>query len=375
VSLPAERAGAFLTIDLDAIVANWRLLSERSAPAECAAVVKADAYGLGAAQVSAALETAGCRTFFVAHLDEGAALRPALRRDSRILVLNGAPRGTEGDFAAGKLIPVVNSLGALARWRDHAQALGERLPTVLQVDSGMSRLGLAAADVATISNTPSLLDGLSVELVMSHLACADEPDHPANELHRSAFDRFRAMLPAAPASLANSSGIFLGDGFHFDLARPGAALYGVNPTPHEANPMHGVVGLGARIIQLRDVEVGTGVGYGHAASAGRPSTLATISLGYADGWPRNAAAAAFFRNQRLPVIGRVSMDSMVVDTTECADPPREGDPVDLIGPNQSVDDVAASAGTIGYEILTRLGRRFQRRYLPAMSPPLSRSAS
>jgi alanine racemase len=344
------------------------MLSAAAAPATCAAVVKADAYGLGASEIAAALEAAGCDTFFVAHLDEGISLRHALGEGARIFVLNGTPPGTEADFAAEKLIPVVNTSGELSAWRANCRAKGRSRPVALQFDSGMTRFGLTSADVSAIAAIPAMLEGLSIELAMSHLACADDPDHAANEAQRQEFERLRGMLPDAPASLANSSGIFLGSKFHFDLTRPGAALYGVNPTPHAANPMQAAVRVNARVLQLREVRAGTGVGYGHTACCRRRSRLATISLGYADGWPRNACAAAFFRGQRLPFLGRVSMDSIVIDATGCAEPPREGDFVEVIGPSQTVDDVAAAAGTIGYEILTRLGHRFHRRYLAACAP-------
>lgn len=364
MTVPLRHAGAILTVDLGAIVENWRRLGARLGTASCAAVVKADAYGLGAGPVGRALAAAGCGDFFVAHLEEGIVLRDALdARPARIFVLNGTPAGTEADFVAAGLVPVVNSIGQLEGWRAHARATGGRLPVVLQVDSGMSRLGLPPAEVAGIAADPLALEGLSVELVMSHLACADEPGHPASERQRQEFSRLCAMLPPAPASLANSSGIFLGQPFHGALARPGAALYGINPTPGQTNPMLPVVGLSARVVQVREVPDAAGIGYGHSVVAARPSQLATISLGYADGWPRNAAAAAFFNGTRLPFIGRVSMDSIILDMTDCSDPPREGDMVEVIGAAQTVDDVARAAATIGYEILTRLGSRFHRRYV------------
>jgi len=371
MTVPLERAGAVLTVDLGAIVSNWRLLRAKLGNTACAAVVKADAYGLGAAEVAAALAEAGARSFFVALPGEGIALRGALGADARIFVLNGTPAGTEADFVAADLIPVINTLAELSAWREHAAASGRPIDVALQLDSGMSRLGLPSRDVATIADDRSRLEGLRTKLVMSHLACADEPRHPANEAQLREFNRLRAALPPAPASLANSSGIFLGKPFHFDLARPGAALYGINPTPSTENPMRSVVRLSARVIQIRDVPAGTGIGYGHSAAAGRASRLATISIGYADGWPRNAPAYAFFRGSRLPFAGRVSMDSIVLDLTDCAVQPREGELVDLICGDQSVDDVAEAAGTIGYEILTRLGRRFHRRYVqtgPAIEP-------
>lgn len=360
-----DRVGAILTIDLGAIVANWRLLRAKLGKADCAAVVKADAYGLGAAEVSVALEAAGCRSFFVAHLEEGIELRRRLADRSRIFVLNGTQRGTEADFVANGLIPVINTKGELAAWRIHAEAVGKQLPVVLQVDSGMSRLGFPPSDVTAIAGDPVSLEGLSFELVMSHLACADESGHVANEAQRLEFERLRALLPAAPASLANSSGIFLGEAFHFDLARPGAALYGINPTPSAANPMRPVVQLSARVLQIRHVDSGIGVGYGHSLLVQRTSRLATISLGYADGWPRNASANAYLGDVRLPFCGRVSMDSIILDVTDCPADLEEGALVDLICAHQTVDDVANVAGTIGYEILTRLGRRFHRHYVEA----------
>lgn len=362
MTVPLARAGAVLTVDLGAIAANWRMLSERLGGGACAAVLKADAYGLGAVEVAAALAAAGCRDFFVALADEGISLRAALPGGARIFVLNGTPTGTEADFAAAGLTPVVNTLEELAGWRGFAEATGVRRPVALQVDSGMSRLGLPPADVAAIAADPALLDGLEVVLVMSHLACADEPAHPANEAQRLAFEQLRAMLPASPASLANSSGIFLGAPWHFDLARPGAALYGINPVPDGPNPMRATVRLSARVVQLREVGEGIGVGYGHTLRVARATRLATISLGYADGWRRNAVASAFHHGARLPFAGRVSMDSIILDAG-AAPELREGDMVELLGDEQGVDDVARLAGTIGYEILTGLGRRFHRRYV------------
>lgn len=366
MNITLERAGAILTIDLGAIVSNYRLLCEKIGAADCAGVVKADAYGLGAAEVAAALHGAGCRKFFVAHVGEGVELRESLPADSEIFVLNGMPGGTEEDFLASRLVPVLNSLREVGAWRDYALKRGHRLPAAVQVDSGMSRLGLPPRDVEAIASDPEMLRPFDLRLVLSHLACADEHEHAANEKQRGAFDRLRSMLPPAPASLANSSGIFLGSAYHYDLARPGAALYGINPTPHKANPMRQVVRLSARIIQLRDVSDTAGIGYGHTALATKPTCLATISLGYADGWRRNAATAAFLNGTRLPFIGRVSMDSIILDVTDCPSGSiGEGDWVDLVCDEQTVDQVAAASGTIGYEVLTGLGRRFHRRYLGA----------
>ncbi|MBB6409345.1 alanine racemase [Mesorhizobium sangaii] len=357
-------AGAILTIDLGAIRENYRRLKAHLGSVSCAGVVKADGYGLGASQVAAALVGEGCDIFFVALLGEGIALRRSLGPGSAIFVLNGIPPGAEPDAVAANLSAVVNSPEQLAAWRAAAGRAGRKLPAAIQVDSGMSRLGMAPRDVERVAADPDAFDGIDVRFVMSHLACADDPEHPANERQRLAFERLRALLPKAPASFTNSSGIFLGHHFHYDLARPGAALYGINPTPARPNPMLPVVRLQAKVVQTRTLEAGVGVGYGHSFRTTAPLTAATISLGYADGWHRRAASAAWFDGVRLPFLGRVSMDSIILDIS--ALPPGrlgEGDLVELLGPSQSVDDAASHAGTIGYEILTSLGPRFHRRYV------------
>ena len=357
---PSALAGAVLTIDLDALRENYRRLKARLRGAACA-VVKADGYGLGAAVVASALLEEGCRSFFVAHAAEGVSLRRALGDSPEIYVLNGIYPGAEDDCAEAGLTAVANSAAQLAAWRDAAQRLGRRLPVAVQVDSGMSRLGMSAAEVEAVG--PDAFDGLDLRLVMSHLACADEADNPVNEMQRKAFDAARSKLPEAPASLANSSGIFLGDAFHYDLARPGAALYGVNPTPGQDNPMRQVVRLEAQVIQTRDLETDIGVGYGHSFRTSAPLRAATIAIGYADGWPRRASAAAWYGGRKLPFAGRVSMDSIVLDVSSLdADELAPGDLVELIGDHQTIDDLAELSGTIGYEILTGIGHRFHRRY-------------
>ncbi|WFP77643.1 alanine racemase [Mesorhizobium sp. WSM4906] len=362
VSEPA--AGAILTIDLGAVRENYRRLKARLAGVRCAGVLKADGYGLGAAQVASALMKEGCDIFFVALLGEGIALRKALGPGHDIFVLNGLPPESESEALAAGLHPVINSAAQLKAWRETARATGRKLAAAVQVDSGMSRLGMPPAEVAALAK--DAFDGIDIRFAMSHLACADEPRNPANEAQRLAFERLRGMLPRAPASLANSSGIFLGASYHYDLARPGAALYGINPTPSEANPMLPVVRLQAKVAQTRSVEDGAGIGYGHTYHARGPLRLATISLGYADGWHRRAASAAWFEGVRLPFVGRVSMDSIILDISALpAGRLGEGDLVELIGPSQSVDAAAAHAGTIGYEVLTSLGARFHRRYIGA----------
>jgi alanine racemase len=359
-------AGAILTIDLGAIRENYRRLKAKLGGVACAGVVKADAYGLGSAEVAQALGKEGCDTFFVAHVGEGVALRLVLGAEPAIYVLNGAPPGSEAECIAHGLVPVINSLEQLAAWREAASGAGKVLPAALQFDSGMSRLGMAPGEVDRLAADPRALHGVAIDLVMSHLACADEPEHPANALQRRNFETLRRLLPNARTSLANSSGIFLGSAYHYDLARPGAALYGINPTPGQPNPMRPVIRLSAKVIQTRTVPAGIGVGYGHSFRTTAPLELATISLGYADGWHRRAAGGAYFHGVRLPFAGRVSMDSIILDISALEPGAlKAGDLVDLIDETQTVDDVAGFAGTIGYEILTGLGRRFHRRYLEA----------
>ena len=326
-------------------------------------MVKADAYGLGAARVAPVLFAAGCRHFFVAHLEEALALRRVVSREAAIYIMHGVFAGGEGECVANDLVPVSNSLAQLARWADQARAVERRLPGVVQIDTGMARFGFAPAELATARDT---LRHLALAFSMSHLACADTPGDPANVAQRARFDAARAELPVAPATLAASSGIFLGSDFHYDLVRPGAALYGVAPVPGIANPLRSVIRLDAKVVQLRSVPAGTPIGYGHTARTVGPACLATIAVGYADGYLRAGSnqGAAWFGDTALPLMGRVSMDSIVLDASLLpAGALREGDMVELIGPHRTVDAVAADAGTIGYEILTSLGRRYHRRYL------------
>lgn len=360
------KAGAVLTVDLDAIRANWRVLAERAGAAACAGVMKADAYGLGMEQVAPALAREGCRVFFTAHLDEGVRLRGLVPADSTIYVLHGAMPGTAMDFIQHDLTPVLNDPGQIAEWRACARKLDRELPAALQFDTGMSRMGLAPADVGRLCADPILLSGIRVTVVMSHLACADEPAHPLNELQRQRFATLRSRFPGIAGSLANSSAIFLGSDYHHDLVRPGAALYGINPHPGHPNPLRQPVQLHARIVQARDIGAGDIVGYGARYVAEGPRRIATIAIGYADGWLRALTnrGCAFIDGVRAPIAGTVSMDSVTLDVS-AIDPARlvPGAEVELLGPHQTIDDVAAQAGTIGYEVLTRLGSRFERRYL------------
>jgi len=362
---PDAAAGGLLTIDLAAIAANWRHLSGLTGGAACAGVVKADAYGLGAAAVTERLLASGCRTFFVAQLDEALMLKPLLPGDAIIAALNGLLPGTEPIYMAAGIIPVANSHAQLVAWSTAAQASGRRLPVYLQVDTGMARLGLSASELDQVAAAPELFAPLSLDLVMSHLACGDEPAHPANAMQLAAFESARRRLPPALASLANSAGIFLGPDYHFALCRPGAALYGldVGPLRHGIRP---VVQLAARIAQIRTVPAGTAVGYGHTVVSQASMRLATIAIGYADGLPRALSnrGAVWFDGVRLPIVGRVSMDSVIIDIGAVPEGRLgPGDVVELIGPQQSADQLAMAAGTIGYEVLTQLGKRYRRRYV------------
>jgi alanine racemase len=360
--MATDGSKAVLTIDLGAIAENFRRLQRAAPGSEIAAVVKADAYGLGAAKVARALMQAGCKQFFVAHGDEGLALRDTVP-DAAIYVLHGLESETRAASEAG-LIPVLNHPGELQRHIQHAREHGRRLPAALHVDSGMWRLGFAEAELRGLD--AATLDALDLRLVMSHLACAEEPANPLNEEQRARFERRRALLPKAPASLANSSAIFLGETYHYELCRAGVALYGVNPTPGRVNPMAPVVTLEAPVLQVFEVDAEGTVGYGATYPVRPGARLATVPVGYADGYPRAAGgrAAARIGGASVPLAGRVSMDLLTLDVS--ALPPgavRHGTMALLIGGPDGLDELAAAAGTIAYEVLTRLGTRFARRYI------------
>ncbi|MCO5413522.1 MULTISPECIES: alanine racemase [Ralstonia] len=363
---PAAR----LLIDLDAIIANWRHLSEIASPARCGAVVKADAYGLGATHVVRALLRAGCREFFVALVDEGVQLWDALKSEwpanARIHVLHGPLPGAEATCLSHGLTPVLNSLDQIERWTRLAAYHQRRLSAAIQVDTGMARLGLSPADLDRLQARPSRLDGITTTFLMTHLASAEEADNPMNVLQLERFNAARKRFSQALACLANSSGIFLGSAFHFDVVRPGAALYGVAPTVGQANPMRPVVRIKASLIQCRDVARGEGVGYNHTWSAPCPSRIATVSVGYADGYLRSASNRAKLRlnGEDVPVVGRVSMDTVTVDVSainpEYLVP---GALFDVIDDVQDINALALQAETNAYEILTSLGSRYRREYV------------
>jgi alanine racemase len=357
-----EHASSILTIDLDAIAANYRLLAERARPAVAAAAIKADAYGLGVMPVSRTLWAEGCRDFFVATLDEGIELRGLLGQ-ARIAVLNGLIAGEPALFREHGLMPVLNDLGQVDEWRADCRDNGPA-PAVLHLDTGMARLGLPPAELDKLARDHSRLDGIELALIMSHLACADEHDETVSQRQRNDFAAALARLPRAPASLSASSGIFLGPDYLFDMVRPGVSLHGINPRPGRPNPLRPVVRLQAKILQIRDVDTPQTVGYGASHRFAGPARLATLAAGYADGYPRSLSGrgTAHIGAAAVSVLGRVSMDLITVDVTRVPEA-RPGDMVDLIGPHHDVDALADEAGTIGYEILTSLGRRYRRHYL------------
>lgn len=361
----AARVGAVLHIDLDALVANWRMIACHAAGAECGAVIKANGYGLGDVAVARALARAGARSFFVADIEAGVRVRQALP-DARVIILHGVPAGTETGLSNLRLTPALNSLGDIERWRAQAARIGSRLPGFIHIDTGMNRLGMPTLELDRLCNDyPTLLAGLDVQGWMSHLACADDPHNPLTALQRDRFRAALARLPAAPASLSNSAGIFHGADYHFDLVRPGIALYGPNPAPWLPNPMRPVIRLLARIIQVRDVEPGMSVGYDATHKVTWPGKVAALGMGYADGYPWSLAGKGhvMIGGHQAPIIGRVSMDLLTADVSAVPDAALQvGGWAEVIGAHRDVDQVAAEAGTIGYEILTRLGQRYHRIY-------------
>ncbi|MEO8421304.1 MAG: alanine racemase [Hyphomicrobium sp.] len=366
--VPPSATGV-ITIDLGRVRANWRTLAKRVAPAGCGAVVKADAYGLGAARVIPSLYAAGCRSFFVATQAEGKAAI-ALAPGATIYVLDGILPGCARDIAALGLRPVMASLEEVRAWADLATSGSPTPPAALHVDTGLNRLGMSEADFTNLLADTGLMRRLDIALVISHLACADDAHHAMNREQVAAFNRLRAQLPKARASLAASDGLMLGKEFHFDLVRPGYALYGGQAAEQRA-PVQPVVRVSARILQVQDLPAGGRVGYSATYRAASPRCIATIAAGYADGIFRHASSsggemggAVAIRGKLAPIVGRVSMDLITVDISDVGDPaPVRGDFVDLIGPDLPLEAVGVAAKSIGYEVLTRLGARFHRHYV------------
>lgn len=368
---PEAEVGATLTVDCAAIARNWKKLSDYTAPAECAAVLKADAYGCGIEPIAATLARAGCKTFFVAQIAEARQLRDTLSGVT-IYVTNGIPSGAAPLFAEINAQPIIGNLAELAEWDAFRKADNWDGGAALHFDTGMNRLGLGVDEAPAIAER-TRMSNHGITLVMSHFACSDEPEHPLNRSQTQTLRDMRQLFRNIPFSLANSSGIFLGAATHFDVVRPGIALYGGNPTPDAANPMEPVITLTARIIQTRIVASGDSVGYNATWKTKRPTRVAIAATGYADGYPRPvggsdtlAGGYALAGGRRCPVIGRVSMDLLAIDVTEAPDQDtRRGDVVTLIGGdagvgNIGIDEFAAWSRTISYDVLTRLGRRCHR---------------
>ena len=370
-TIPEPLSSAIVTIDLAALQSNWKALAAEAqahSPAtETGAAIKGEAYGLGMEQAAKALWAAGCRSFFVARPFEGQQLR-AILPEALIFVLDGLYAGQADYYLAHELYPALISLDEAKDWA----ANGKGKPCAVHVDTGINRMGMTAEEFTSVV---AMKDQLRIVMVMSHLACSDEPAHPLNAKQRDLFAKYRAMLPDVPASFANSSGIYLGDGYMYDLVRPGVALYGGNPLPGHSNPMKPVVTLQLKIMQTRIVKKGDTIGYSATWTAPRDSRIALLGAGYRDGIPRKLswsadkpAAQVYVGGRRIDVVGRVSMDMMAIDVTELpeAATPR-GTLVEIFGPNIPVDEAAGYAGTISYELLTHLGNRYHRRYIDGES--------
>lgn len=371
-SIPQEAAGGLLHIDLSALASNWRRLRDNAGGAEASAVVKADAYGTGIEQAVPALAQAGCRTFFVAHVSEAIRVRK-VAPDAMIYVLNGLFPSAAPVYVEHNFRPVLGSFEEIEEWATFCRSQNRKLAAAIHVDTGMNRLGLTVQQGLTLKDRAELKD-FETALLMSHFVSAEESDNPLNIRQIEAFKAVRETLPEVRASLANSSGILLKEKPHFDLVRPGYALYGGNPTPDRDNPMSAVVGLEARIMQLRWVEADDTVGYNARWLALGKRRIATLSIGYADGYPRSSSARGKSGEELLagqvliagrpcPFAGNVSMDLITVDVTDIPENAiKRGDTVTMIGGSLTIDEVGRRAGTIGYEILTNLGRRYARTY-------------
>jgi alanine racemase len=365
-----DGSGAILTIDLAALADNWRALARRAAPGDCAGVIKADGYGLGLEFVAPALYGAGCRTFFVAQLGEGRRARALLpQADARIYVLNGLEADADplADYAALRLAPVIGSPEELARWAAFARTQPGAPAAGVHLDTGMNRLGFASLEALSAAMAGAGAGG--VDLLMSHFVSSEEPDNPLNDLQIARFTAARTAFPGLTASLANSSGMFLAARPLFNLARPGYALYGGNPTPGKANPMKPVATLDVAIQQTRCIEAGETCGYNGQWRAKRRTRLATLLAGYADGLPRTAGAVegregaeVIIAGRRCALVGRASMDLLIADVTDLPESAAQpGEYARLFGDEIGVDEFAARCGTIGYTILTGLSRRYARR--------------
>lgn len=372
---------ATMKIDLQALTRNWQRLAGLVGAAETGAAIKANAYGMGAEHVAAALHDAGCRTFFVANANEGSAVHRGIAAGSdsiadinqaqmeawpRVYVLNGVRPGGGFDLIANNMRPILNDLGAIEYWRQVAADKGAVLPCAIHIDTGMTRLGLLGSDIERLKADPSLLEGLDIDFWLTHLACADEIDHPMNRAQLDLFkDRIKG-LPTAPLSIANSAGVFLGQDWHLDLCRPGIALYGSNPVPNDGSPMEEVLQVSARILQVHEIRRERHIGYGATHTVAPGTRIATCGMGYADGYLRSLSGRGYgmVAGHRVPLVGRVSMDLITFDVTSLPEHVlQHTNEISIIGGGVDIDELAASGGTIAYELLTGLGQRFARQYV------------
>ncbi|MGI0524471.1 alanine racemase [Rhizobium giardinii] len=360
-----EGATGYLTINLLALARNYAKLGALVAPAQTAAVVKADAYGLGALRLAPTLYKAGCRHFFVAQFDEAVKLRPVLAADAKVFVLNGLQPGNEEACAAREIIPILNSLEQWRRWLATAKRWKRTLPAAVQFDTGMSRLGVPPEERSALASELAGQGNIEILFIMSHLASADELDSDQNDDQLAEMKRISEEFTGLDICFANSAGIFLGKPYHGVLARPGIALYGGGPMARAPSPMEAVVRMDVAVVQTRTVPAGAKIGYGGAHIADKETRVATIAAGYADGLPRSLSGrgAVYYKGTRLPIVGRVSMDSITLDITALPKGTLTlGSLVEVLGPHQTIEDVARDAGTISYEILTNLGGRYHRQY-------------
>jgi alanine racemase len=354
-------APAVLTVDLDAIGANYALVRQVAPRSRVAAVLKANAYGLGVSAIARRLDREGCHEYFVSSLFEALELREVLPA-ARVYVLEGASGAISNCRRAG-LVPVLNTAQEVDEWSHESGGA----PAALQVDTGMTRAGLSAHEVADLA-ARGTWDRFRPELLLTHLACADQSDHPLNAQQVERFARLRSYFPGVPTSIGNSAGIWLGPAYQGDVVRPGIALYGGRPQAAGPNPVRPVARLTARVLQVRYLVEAAAIGYGATAVLPAGSRVATVGAGYADGLPRalGGRGAAHFRGQRLPIVGRVSMDLTTLDVTALGEGGcRVGDEVELLGAEITLEDLATNAATVGYEVLTRLSGRLQRRYIGA----------
>ncbi|MDB5613899.1 MAG: alr [Devosia sp.] len=361
--------GGQLSIDLGALARNWRALDKVSAGALTGAVVKADAYGTGITMASKALHAAGARFFFTATVDEGMAVRAAVP-DAHIFILNGLYPGAANLYVRQNLMPVLSSMAMLEEWLAKCLERNEAYPSALHFDTGMNRLGFRLNEASVVRDRLQAL-GYAPQMIMSHLACADQPNHEKNRTQLALFGSVMTQFPGVPASLANSAGLMTGRDYHFQMVRPGIALYGGRAVTGRKNPMAPVVTLHVPILQVKEARTGESVGYGASHSLSRDSRLAVISHGYADGYLRSLSASntrpggkVVIRGKVCPVIGKVSMDQITVDITELGtDIPSPGEGAEVLGNMLDADDQGDAGGTVGYEILTSLKGRYSRNYI------------